>query len=315
MVKENHMKWFLILVASLAFALAGCSKAVDGSDTGEGGDPTADTADIQGGDNPEAQPAADGQQPADQASAEAPPADGSVPADAPPPVDASSPPPADSAAPPSDVASSTPAAAGTGEMVDYTIQRGDTLMKIAFNLYGDINKWNDIYSWNKDKLSNPNVLSSGTTLKYDKPASEPVIEKNGEPYLIKTGDTLGSIADDVYAKRNKWKKIYENNRTLIKDPNKIYAGFYLYYQITEQEKQEAQQIKASRGSQPQQLGAADAGAGAAAPAAGAVQGAPLDAAAAAVPPPAMDAGAPAGAPPVDAAAAGAVDNRTPGSVQ
>ena len=56
------------------------------------------------------------------------------------------------------------------------------------------------------------------------------IERNGESYLIKRGDTLGVISNDVYGTTRKWKKLWENNRQLIKDPNKIYAGFYLYYQ-------------------------------------------------------------------------------------
>ncbi len=55
------------------------------------------------------------------------------------------------------------------------------------------------------------------------------IERNGERYLIKRGDTLGTISGDVYGTRAKWKKLWENNRQLIKDPNKIYAGFSLYY--------------------------------------------------------------------------------------
>jgi hypothetical protein len=55
------------------------------------------------------------------------------------------------------------------------------------------------------------------------------VERNGESYLIKKGDTLGLISNDVYGTTRKWKKLWENNRQLIKDPNRIYAGFYLYY--------------------------------------------------------------------------------------
>lgn len=142
---------------------------------------------------------------------------------------------------------SAPAAQGTGEMASYTIQKDDTLMKIAFNIYGDIGQWKTLYELNKGVLRSASRLTAGTQIKYDKPASEPTIDRNGDPYLIKQGDTLGTIADDVYAKRSKWKKIYENNRTLIRDPNKIFAGFYLYYQITEQERQEAEAIKVNRG--------------------------------------------------------------------
>ncbi len=163
--------------------------------------------------------------------------------------------PADAHAPAPVVASAL-AAPSTGELGTYDVKKGDTLMKIAFELYGDVLKWKSLYETNKDALKNANVLQASMKLKYEKPASEPVITKAGDPYKIKKGDTLGTIADDIYGKKSKWKQLWENNRLLITDPNRIYAGFYLYYQITEQEKQEAEEIKAKRGAQPQQLGSA-----------------------------------------------------------
>lgn len=130
-----------------------------------------------------------------------------------------------------------------GELGEYTVQNGDTLMKIAFYLYGDINRWRSLFEQNQDILKNANTLEVGKTLKYEKTSSDPAIEKNGEPYLVKEGDTLGTISYQIYATSKKWRKLYENNRTLIQDPNKIYAGFYLYYQMTEQEKQEAERLR------------------------------------------------------------------------
>ncbi|MGE4232324.1 MAG: LysM peptidoglycan-binding domain-containing protein [Bacteriovoracia bacterium] len=140
------------------------------------------------------------------------------------------------------------APATSGDVGMYTVQRGDTLMKIAFSVYGDVSQWSSLYELNKDSIGNANRLEVGSTIKYQKPVSEPVIDRNGEPYLIRNGDTLGSIAQQIYAQRSKWKKLYENNRQLIKDPNKIYAGFYLYYQMTEEEKQFADQAHSTLGS-------------------------------------------------------------------
>jgi nucleoid-associated protein YgaU len=137
-------------------------------------------------------------------------------------------------------------AQGSGEVSDYTVQEGDTLMKIAFETYGDLYQWKRIYEANKDKISNPGALSKGTVLKIEKPASPVAVEKNGEKYLIKLGDTLGKISDDVYGTTQKWKKIWENNKQMIKDPNKIFAGFYLYYTITPEEQQEADRLKQGR---------------------------------------------------------------------
>jgi len=120
---------------------------------------------------------------------------------------------------------------GGGGMEDYTVQRGDTLMKIAFDTYGDLYRWKDIYEANRDKIQSPTAIPAGTVLKIEKPSSPVVIDRNGERYMIKTGDTLGKISHNVYGTPRKWRKLWENNKQLIRDPNKIYAGFYLYYTL------------------------------------------------------------------------------------
>ena len=127
---------------------------------------------------------------------------------------------------------STVAAGGTGmagDGVHYSVKGGDTLMKIAFENYGDLYRWKEIYEANRDKIQDPNHVPPGTQLTLNG-AGMVQIERNGDRYLIKHGDTLGTISKSVYGTNQKWKKLWENNRQLIKDPNKIYAGFYLYYQ-------------------------------------------------------------------------------------
>lgn len=47
----------------------------------------------------------------------------------------------------------------------YTVQVGDTLSSISRKLYGSENRWRDIYSANKDRLSSPQALKPGQTLK------------------------------------------------------------------------------------------------------------------------------------------------------
>lgn len=227
------MRQLLVIAVALAFIATGCgTKKHKSSADGIDEIAQADTATLDSETDPEALPPV-----IDDATTAEAPAD--APADAP--VDTSVP----------AVAEEAPPVAGTGELASYTVQAGDTLMKIAFNVYGDIRQWKTIYELNKDKIKSANNLTAGTVVKYDKPASEPVIQQNGDPYMIKQGDTLGTIADDIYAKKSKWKQLYENNRTLIHDPNRIYAGFYLYYQITEEEKKQAEEIKARRGVAPQ----------------------------------------------------------------
>jgi|GEM_PF-1103209 len=121
------------------------------------------------------------------------------------------------------------ASQSSGDASHYVVKRGDTLMKIAFENYGDLYRWREIYEANRDRIQDPNHVPPGTELVLNG-AGMVQIDRNGEQYLIRRGDTLGSISNTVYGTTRKWKKLWENNRQLIKDPNKIYAGFYLYYQ-------------------------------------------------------------------------------------
>ncbi len=49
-------------------------------------------------------------------------------------------------------------------------------------------------------------------------------EEKGEIYEIVSGDTLGGIAKKYYGSAGKYMKIFEANRNIISDPNKIYPG-------------------------------------------------------------------------------------------
>jgi nucleoid-associated protein YgaU len=146
-------------------------------------------------------------------------------------LDASATPPAVDPGPAPTEMVSAPAEAPApviGEVIQYQVKRGDTLMKIAFEKYGDLNRWKEILA------SNPGVLSDGGELKPGMVlniagAVMIAVEHQGEIYLIKKGDTLGLISKDVYGTPRKWKRLWDNNRDLIKNPNRIYAGFNLYY--------------------------------------------------------------------------------------
>ncbi|MBS1518800.1 MAG: LysM peptidoglycan-binding domain-containing protein [Bacteroidetes bacterium] len=59
------------------------------------------------------------------------------------------------------------AAGGTGDGVGqktYVVNSGDTLSKIAKEMYGDANKYMDIFNANKDKLSDPDKIKPGQEL-------------------------------------------------------------------------------------------------------------------------------------------------------
>jgi nucleoid-associated protein YgaU len=60
-------------------------------------------------------------------------------------------------------------------------------------------------------------------LKAPAPKPEAPVEKV-EFYEIVSGDTLGAIAKRHYGSASKYMKIFEANRDIISDPNKIYPG-------------------------------------------------------------------------------------------
>ena len=59
----------------------------------------------------------------------------------------------------------TGAAAGSQAERTYTVKSGDTLSKIAKEMFGDANAYMDIFNANKDVLSDPDKIKPGQVLK------------------------------------------------------------------------------------------------------------------------------------------------------
>lgn len=114
------------------------------------------------------------------------------------------------------------------ELLEYQTKKNETLMLIAFNIYGDYRKWREIASLNEGVLGDSYDLSHRPILKYRKPL-KPYTPPIGNPYLIKKGDSLSLISKKVYGNWREWPVIYKNNPQQIRDPNLIFAGFTLYY--------------------------------------------------------------------------------------
>ena len=115
-----------------------------------------------------------------------------------------------------------------GQWREYVVKENDTLMWVAFQLYGDYLKWR-ILLRNNPGLSRNAPLSAGTVIRYSPPAEEFKWRPKGNPYVITRGDTLGLISGKVYGDAKMWKSIWDNNRRMIKNPNLIFAGFTLFY--------------------------------------------------------------------------------------
>ena len=74
-------------------------------------------------------------------------------------------------------------------------------------------------------------------LKFKVPDTQFKWDPQGDPYLIRSGDTLSGISNHLYDTFARWKELWQNNRPLIKNPNRIFAGFTLYYTPVEKEEQ------------------------------------------------------------------------------
>ncbi len=115
----------------------------------------------------------------------------------------------------------------SGSYSSYTVQRNETLMMISFKLYGSYDRWKDLLRDNQGVLNGSTVISPGMQLQY-MTGQEISWQPNGSPYLIQSGDTLGKISSKTYKTPRYWRNIWDNNKTLIKNPNRIFAGFTIY---------------------------------------------------------------------------------------
>lgn len=113
-------------------------------------------------------------------------------------------------------------------LLNYQVKRNDTLMLIAFNIYGDYKRWRELYQINKEILGQSYDLSGVQFLKYRRPLKR-YTPPSGNPYLIKRGDSLSKISRKVYGDFRRWPAIYQNNREQMPNPNLIFSGFTLYY--------------------------------------------------------------------------------------
>ena len=87
--------------------------------------------------------------------------------------------------------------------------------------------------WKKEKAKPDfsNVRSGGSSTA-SAPAPLPQADGDSSPpspvethtYVVVKGDSLSKIAMGQYGNAQKWRRIYEANRDLIKDPDLIYPG-------------------------------------------------------------------------------------------
>ena len=127
---------------------------------------------------------------------------------------------------------------GQGRDVVHSVDRNDSLWRLAERYYGDGMKWKMIAKANADlvgpdgvnflepgwELTIPNVpaqLHPGTDRDH---GSAP---KPGHTYTVERGDTLSEIAEDAYGDSSRWPRVAKANADLIVDPDQIDVGWKL----------------------------------------------------------------------------------------
>jgi nucleoid-associated protein YgaU len=90
-----------------------------------------------------------------------------------------------------------------------SLQEGVTLLRWQFPPTLDSNPERKTHMTDMPDFSNVNSGSSSTAVKI---------------HEVKSGDSLSKIAKQEYGDASKWTQIFEANKDILKDPNKIYPG-------------------------------------------------------------------------------------------
>lgn len=102
----------------------------------------------------------------------------------------------------------------------HVVKKGEFLYKISGydEIYADPHKWKRIYRANRDKIDDANLIY---------PDQEFAIPRDWpHSHTVREGETLWRIAGywETYDQATMWKRIYEANQDVIKDPDLIRPG-------------------------------------------------------------------------------------------
>ena len=94
------------------------------------------------------------------------------------------------------------------------------------------NNSNNNNSGNDNNNNNNNNNSSSSSGSSSKGSRDAAIETSSTTYTVQSGDSLWKIAVKFFGDGNQWRKIYEDNKDVLSDPNKIRAGQVLKIIVT-----------------------------------------------------------------------------------
>ncbi len=115
----------------------------------------------------------------------------------------------------------------------HVVRKGDTMISLARQYYGDPDKWTVIRDANREAVPNPDTMAVGVRLVIPRVGEEggAAATEAGDPavrrYTVKAGDSLGAIARQFYGSESEWRRIHEANKSRVPDPDNLKIGVVL----------------------------------------------------------------------------------------
>lgn len=107
-----------------------------------------------------------------------------------------------------------------------TVDRGDSLWRLAEIYYGDGMEWHKIAAANASLVGDhgQHLLEPGWQLTIPDVAHQQRDAQPGETYEVRQGDNLSTIAESAYGDAGQWRQIFDANHDQIHDPDEINVG-------------------------------------------------------------------------------------------
>ncbi|MNK50780.1 LysM domain/BON superfamily protein [compost metagenome] len=110
----------------------------------------------------------------------------------------------------------------------YEVRPGDTLWAIAERQFGDATRWPELFEANRSRLANPHQIRPNQKLQLgsvQQASRSGASRARGDgSYTVRSGDTLGKIAQRQLGKASDWPVLYALNRETLANPHQIYPG-------------------------------------------------------------------------------------------
>jgi nucleoid-associated protein YgaU len=133
---------------------------------------------------------------------------------------------------------STPSQGSSNQ--NYVVEAGDTLARISKKIYGTVDRWQELA--NNNNISDPTKIFPGDELSFELVGNQAVNfasvlgKLQTKTVIVKKGDTMQSLAQQVFGPKASWRQLYAYNKSTVSNPNKIHVGQSLSYVPADQRK-------------------------------------------------------------------------------